>query len=246
MLRVLQHVSSLHQYFPGRVTELAPRQSYRLDVFIARAAMNLTFMINFSPTFPVVPPSIAVQPALSHAWVDGNMNVYGHPSLLSWNGAVLVGKIIKDVELEFSLRPPMVLPQAPRTAPQAPAAREEAVSFPEVDLKTQNELMEMLEDESKFIAFFETTKAFKKAKKVLSELESQNIELARTVCVYRSMLNVLGGNMALLQEAQDLSGNLSSSLAVLEEQEEKSKRIFTQNKSLLDVHPFLLNINLTT
>jgi len=49
---------------------------------------------------------MTVEPALNHAWIDANMDIIGHPALKSWNGMVYIGKILKDIELEFSLRPP--------------------------------------------------------------------------------------------------------------------------------------------
>lgn len=51
---------------------------------------------------------------MSHPWVDQKMDVVGHPMLMAWNGSIVVGKLLKDVELELSLRPPALLTSSPQ------------------------------------------------------------------------------------------------------------------------------------
>lgn len=85
-----------------------------------------------------------VEPPLMHPWIDGSMNIIGHQALQLWNPGHNLGRILKDVELEFSLRPPRVLQAAPQAAPQMapqatrePAQREKVeISFPEIETKT--------------------------------------------------------------------------------------------------------------
>ena len=84
-----------------------------------------------------------VEPPMVHPWVDGSMNIIGHQALQLWNPGHNLGRILKDLELEFSLRPPRVLPMAPQVPqmaappPREPVQREKIeLSFPEIETKT--------------------------------------------------------------------------------------------------------------
>lgn len=146
------HISSIYSSFPGKVEELQPRGKYQLSLFAVRANLRFAAVITLPPNFPMVPPVVSVEPALSHPWVDGKMDIYGHPQLNKWTGSVLIGKILKDVEMEFSLRPPQILHQnvpipahppspnhhmASSTSPHpSPITQASTVLFPEIDIKT--------------------------------------------------------------------------------------------------------------
>lgn len=106
VLSLQDHISSIYSYFPGKVVELEPMMIYQISMQCSRAQLNYFLTATLPPSFPTVCPIITVEPALNHAWINANMDIIGHPALKSWNGMVYIGKILKDIELEFSLRPP--------------------------------------------------------------------------------------------------------------------------------------------
>jgi len=195
-------------YFPGTTSQLQAGYQYQVSLHSTRSNLAFSLLITLPQGFPSVAPEInVVQPAMSHAWIDGNgstMRVWGHPALRQWNGTVQLGKVLKDVELEFSLRSPTILSpnnhgqsqNQSQTQAQAQSSGQSrvnhqtqnqspgldaGVAFPEVDLKSLAELKALLDDESAFEAFFACTKACIKSKKAFKELESQNIDLASTL-----------------------------------------------------------------
>lgn len=111
--------------------------------------MAFTTIVSFPPEFPNLPPIINVDPPLQHNWIDGaTMRVVGHPALARWSGKVILGQILKDIELEMSLRPPIALRRTANTqssegiggcgkaqASAQPAVGAKQPLFPELDLK---------------------------------------------------------------------------------------------------------------
>lgn len=94
--------------------ELHPSSMYQVSMFLSRTRMSLTVTVTLPPGFPGVAPVFSVEPPMSHPWVDQKMDVVGHPMLMAWNGSIAVGKLLKDVELELSLRPPALLTSSPQ------------------------------------------------------------------------------------------------------------------------------------
>ncbi len=151
LFSVQQHIASLFSFFSGKTIELQPRGKYQVSLFVSRANLSCSVVVTLPPNFPSYPPVFSVEPPMAHPWIDSKMDIYGHPSLVSWNATVLIGKILKDIELEFGLRPPHainisaniprdagVLPVAQQNyEPRKPATPEDSkISFPEIETKT--------------------------------------------------------------------------------------------------------------
>lgn len=91
--------------------------------------MQLSLRITLPNGFPDISPIIVVSPPVVQRWVGQDMKVVGHESIVSWNRNCSLGKIIKDIEIEFNLRPPTaILSPSPATIPR------EDIPFPEVEL----------------------------------------------------------------------------------------------------------------
>lgn len=71
--------------------------------------MLVILKVTLPEEFPFEAPVIVVSPPVSHRWVDRDMQVVGHESLATWSTEHCLGKILKDIELEFNLRPPQIL-----------------------------------------------------------------------------------------------------------------------------------------
>lgn len=84
-----------------------------------------------------------------------------------------------------------------------------------------SELKQLLENDGDFEKFFETVKVVVKARKMHSELENQNVEMAR-------------GNLALAAEAEVLKKQLSDVLAELEQETSELSVFMRENKSTLE------------
>lgn len=144
--RLQDHISSLYSYFPGKVLEFEPMMIYQISMQSSRAQINYSLTATLPPDFPAVCPVFSVEPALAHSWINSSMDVVGHPALKTWTGTVLIGKIIKDIELEFSLRPPTYssvprfkeTPQkvTPKSSEENLSVNSESNAFPELDIKT--------------------------------------------------------------------------------------------------------------
>ena len=65
---------------------------------------NLTLIISLPQQFPSIPPVIQCVPLMSHPWIING--VIQHSNLNNWNPHTSLGRIIKDVVNEFTLRPP--------------------------------------------------------------------------------------------------------------------------------------------
>jgi L-rhamnose mutarotase len=96
-------------FFPGQVQEIEAQQIYQISIFLKRANISLFLILEIPSGFPSVAPVITVNPPISHQWVNSRMQVTEHRQLSNWNGAFLLGNIIKDIELEFALRLPRLL-----------------------------------------------------------------------------------------------------------------------------------------
>lgn len=80
-----------------------------LPLVVGPTRASVALIINLPEGFPHVPPIIKVLPAVAQRWVDSEMRVVGHEALTMWNRNMSLGKIVKDIEIEFNLRPPTVI-----------------------------------------------------------------------------------------------------------------------------------------
>lgn len=72
---------------------------------------NLTIQITLPPQFPGDRPTLTIQPAVNHPWVDANMKVIGCPSLNNFSMHSDLGQTVLSVLEEFQKLPPVIVPQ---------------------------------------------------------------------------------------------------------------------------------------
>lgn len=140
--------------------EIVTNSQYEIPVTLANNE-TFFFVLQLSPSFPLTPPGISIKPALAHPWINPQGFVIGHESIANWNQHVSIGKVIKDIIQEFSIRPPKSkqgpppLPPHPtmhmgsggislppksleqRMGSPAPPPR---IDFPSLDLKTYRDI----------------------------------------------------------------------------------------------------------
>lgn len=80
-----------------------------LPLVVGPTRAPVTLIVNLPEGFPNVAPIIKVLPAVAQRWVDSEMRVVGHEALAMWNRNMSLGKIVKDIEIEFNLRPPTII-----------------------------------------------------------------------------------------------------------------------------------------
>ncbi|RKO90422.1 hypothetical protein BDK51DRAFT_51757 [Blyttiomyces helicus] len=88
-------------------TEIQKDAQYELPVHTP--AMTLFLNISLPSNFPVVPPVISSKPPAHHEWLDPNGVVIGHPKLRFWNQHDSLGKLVKEIVQELTVRPPVPL-----------------------------------------------------------------------------------------------------------------------------------------
>jgi len=86
---------------------------YRLQIQTQFGPLPLE--IRFAPQFPQIAPNIRLilSSPVVHQWVDQNLNVSRHPTLVRWSVHTDVGALVKQIHDEFSRNPPK-----PQTNPQ--------------------------------------------------------------------------------------------------------------------------------
>jgi ubiquitin-protein ligase len=92
------------------VRELAADSQYEIIAALPASTIGLT--VYLPPTFPHVPPALLVRPPVRHAWIDERGYIVNFDKLVNWNQHVSLGKLVKDILVEFSIRPPLVHPNA--------------------------------------------------------------------------------------------------------------------------------------
>lgn len=99
---------------------------YRLN--IQTAGNTLTLIINLPPQFPQDKPSITVQPAVRHPWVDANSKVSNCPSINNFSVHSSLNSAVQSVVDEFRSNPPALVSHVPY--PASPPARGYPSMFP--------------------------------------------------------------------------------------------------------------------
>ncbi|KAK3777036.1 hypothetical protein RRG08_008889 [Elysia crispata] len=72
---------------------------------------NLTIQITLPPQFPGEKPTLTIQPAVNHPWVDAQMKVVGCSSLNNFSMHSDLGQTVHSVLDEFQKSPPVIVPQ---------------------------------------------------------------------------------------------------------------------------------------
>lgn len=160
---------SISSFYPSQLEVVQEARHYRVIFPIATAPNSVQINIHISPQFPFAPPTMLVSPPMAHPWLDKEGRLVGHPHLLAWHQSHSIGKILKDLEIEFSLRPPV-----PVSTKARPSLKQ--VDLDIIDAKTYNfsthflrmdELREINKDElmfENFVMALETPKDLLKPK----------------------------------------------------------------------------------
>lgn len=138
--RIQKQIGTLYSFFPNSVRVLQADSVYEVPLTVGPSRTLVAIRIGMPSGFPDTAPVITVAPALSHRWVSHEMRVVGHEALATWNRSFSVGKIVKDIEIEFNLRPPTLFaPSATTLKPiqqqhgmPAQYAKHETHDFPEI------------------------------------------------------------------------------------------------------------------
>lgn len=78
---------------------------YQIACYVS--TMSLFLLIRIDNNFPQSKPEIQVQPKVEHEWVDNGFIF--HQRLDKWSPQSSLGKLIEEIMLEFSLRPPIMI-----------------------------------------------------------------------------------------------------------------------------------------
>lgn len=133
-IRAQRQLESLYSFFPGQVRVTQVGRQYEVALLVGPSRTMVTITIWLPSDFPQGRPTLSVSPALAHHWVDREMRIIGHGSLAGWNPSFSLGKIIKDVEIEFNLRPPSIVTIPPTSVSASPKNAVAAdAEFPEID-----------------------------------------------------------------------------------------------------------------
>jgi hypothetical protein len=182
--RLQKQLGTLYSFFPNSVQAIEPNSVYQVHMAVGPSRIRLALELNLPRGFPEVAPILSVSPSVAHRWVSYDMRVVGHEALATWHRNLSVGKIIKDIEIEFNLRPPTIVvashpPVRPvTTATTSTPSKSEDLLFAEVDSKNAKQLKELLEKEDKFEEFFNSTNSVREARSIQDGLVEGNLDLA--------------------------------------------------------------------
>ncbi|KAJ3045230.1 Vacuolar protein sorting-associated protein 37A [Rhizophlyctis rosea] len=87
------------------VREVQPETQYEVTIHLP--SLTLFLIVDLPPHFPDSAPTIQVKPLLRHPWLDPQGYVIGHDKLANWNQHVSLGKLVKEISQEFTIRPPL-------------------------------------------------------------------------------------------------------------------------------------------
>ena len=105
-LRYQRQIGSLFATYPNQVRGLQNGNHFEVPVYLATARLSITIVVRLEQGFPDTPPTIQIHPPIAHRWVNHEGKVVGHEHLVNWNKNCALGRIVKDIEIEFNLRPP--------------------------------------------------------------------------------------------------------------------------------------------
>ncbi len=131
---------------------LTPNELFEIPLQVGTNRILVTLVVSLPSGFPDIAPIITVMPPVAQRWVSSEMRVVGHEALATWNRNMSLGKIVKDVEIEFNLRPPSLLTIPPlassgsnaqaAVAASSAFAIKQKTAFPEVtDLRYNGQLV---------------------------------------------------------------------------------------------------------
>lgn len=106
----------------NQTIRLTKENTYRINITTQFGPLPLG--IYLPPQFPSVPPQIRLILAGSvvHPWIDNQMMVSNHPSILRWSVHTDVGALVKQICEEFARSPPKPAQMKP-TQPRQPVPR---------------------------------------------------------------------------------------------------------------------------
>jgi len=129
--RTQKQIGTIYSFFPNQVQVLQPGVAYDVFIFAGHVRQPFTLKVMLPGTFPDVAPIITVSPPVNHRWVSHDMRIVGHENLAVWHRNYALGKILKDIEIEFGLRPPSVI--SSRMNRSASIDGRKLIKFEEVD-----------------------------------------------------------------------------------------------------------------
>lgn len=130
-----------------------------------------------------MPPVLSVSPALVHPWVNSQMLLVGHEKLQKWDSYASVGKILKEVEQEFMIRPPILS--------LSPSKPEFPFDFSQLEAKSTSFLEELVSDEIKLFEYLQGTQDVRNIHEKEEKIMEENENLARSILQSKGELDKL-------------------------------------------------------
>lgn len=185
-------MSSLQELKRKQITSLLSISALEIvpDSQYCVTRTNYTLHIFLPPQFPSIPPSILVKPLIQSPFVN-HQGYIVHEKLSQWNLNVSVGKVISDIiqDLEKS-----VSSNISTSMLQSP------LSLPGFDLKTKDELNELLSDDTTLHDYVDTIPQMQDMTKVEQEIVTANAQLANKNLTKKQEIEELKLRVKALQE----------------------------------------------
>ncbi|KAJ1336669.1 hypothetical protein BSLG_006988 [Batrachochytrium salamandrivorans] len=67
----------------------------------------LVLTLLLMPAFPNTAPIVYLRPLCTHPWINSQGQVVGHDRLANWSQHASLGRVLKEVQTEFKIRPPL-------------------------------------------------------------------------------------------------------------------------------------------
>ncbi|KAL5033160.1 hypothetical protein RTP6_001164 [Batrachochytrium dendrobatidis] len=121
--------------------QIVPDSQFEITLGLGSAGQLPPFVLTLllMPAFPDIAPIMYLRPSCTHPWINSQGQIVGHDKLANWSQHVSLGRIVKEIETEFTVHPPQPSsssgpthppPPIPSTSTQSPAYTGSASSMP--------------------------------------------------------------------------------------------------------------------
>jgi len=233
-----EQILNLHSFYPSQVRTVVNNERFEIPMIVGPMRVAIPILITLPDGFPDAAPVLKVSPAVIQPWVDREMRIVGHETLSRWSRNNMLGKLLKDVEIEFSLRPPMVT--GALNAPAITSSPTAQLEFLEVSALNAKQLKAILEDDGKFEDFFSQSVMVQETLSVQDDLFTSNYEIASIQSITSNITLYLNGalerNMNKKEELSAVQDRFEELQAILELEEAELCQFHDRHVNLFSVH----------